>query len=266
MVRRKLESSRYARLLSHIFKTVWTKGATIAEFERAEIERAAKKLRMTLPKNLGDVIYSYRYRGTQSESIQSTAPNGKEWIIVGTGPGKYAFKLVRVNRIVPDPSYLPIKVPDATPEIIGQYAMSDEQALLAKVRYNRLVDIFLGITTYSLQNHLRTTVKGLGQIEIDEIYVGLDRSGAQYVIPVQAKGGDDQLSVVQTVQDVRCCKAKFPDLDCRPVSAQFLAPNHIALFELALSGEEVRIVDQRHYQLTAAADITADDLSRYRAR
>ncbi len=31
---------------------------------------------------------------------------------------------------------------DATPGIIELYAFSDEQALLAKLRYNRLVDIF----------------------------------------------------------------------------------------------------------------------------
>lgn len=51
--------------------------------------------------------------------------------------------------------------------------MSDEQALLAKVRYSRLVDIFLGIAAYSLQNHLRTSVVGIGQIEMDELYVGI---------------------------------------------------------------------------------------------
>ncbi len=79
------------------------------------------------------------------------------------------------------------EIPDATPEIILSYALSDEQALLAKVRYNRLLDIFLGITTYSLQNHLRTTVAGIGQIEIDEIYVGIDRHGRQYIMPMQGK-------------------------------------------------------------------------------
>lgn len=49
--------------------------------------------------------------------------------------------------------------------------MSDEQALLARVRYNRLLDIFLGLATYSLQNHLRTSVTDIGQIEVDEICV-----------------------------------------------------------------------------------------------
>ena len=91
-----------------------------------------------------------------------------------------------INRIVPNRELVTVKIPDATPEIIAKYALSDEQALLARVRYNRLIDIFLGVTTYSLQNHLRTTVKGVGQIEIDEIYLGIDRYGAHYVMPVQA--------------------------------------------------------------------------------
>ncbi len=82
-----------------------------------------------------------------------------------------------------------IKVPAATPGIIEKYALSDEQALLARLRYNRLIDIFTGITCYSLQNHLRTMIPELGQVETDEIYIGVDRQGAHYVLPVQAKGG-----------------------------------------------------------------------------
>ncbi len=32
--------------------------------------------------------------------------------------------------------------------------------------------------------HLRTIVKGVGQIEIDDLYIGLDKYGCHYVIPV----------------------------------------------------------------------------------
>src|SRR5690606_28685249 len=124
-------------------------------------------------------------------------------------------------------------------------------ALLAKVRYNRLVDVFLGIAAYSLQNHLRTSVAGIGQIEIDEIYVGLDRHGRQFVLPVQAKGGSDQLSVVQTKQDISCCSEKFPSLICRAISAQFMADDLIAMFELALDSGHVKIVDEKHYRLVS---------------
>jgi len=128
------------------------------------------------------------------ESVLATQPEGMEWIIEGAGRARYLFKLVPVNRIVPNAELVAVKIPDATPEIIAAYALSDEQALLAKVRYNRLIDIFLGLATYSLQNHLRTTVRKIGQIEIDEIYVEIDRQGRQFVLPVQAKGGTDQLA------------------------------------------------------------------------
>lgn len=161
---------------------------------------------------------------------------------------------------------LTVKIPDSTPEIIGAYALGDEQALLAKVRYNRLVDIFLGITTFSLQNHLRTTVKGIGQIEIDEIYIGVDRSGKQYVVPVQAKGGSDKHGVVQTAQDIACCAEKFPRLICRPVSAQFAAGQRIAMFELTVSDGEVKVLGEKHYELVPSAEITPEDLRNYSLR
>lgn len=157
-----------------------------------------------------------------------------------------------------------IKVPDSTPEIISRYALSDEQALLAKVRYNRLVDIFLGLTAYSLQNHLRTTVIGIGQIEIDEIYIGLNRNGVHFVIPIQAKGGSDQIGIVQTSQDVRCCKEKFSELICRPVSLQFLDDDVIAMFELTLEEDRIRVVDEKHYQLVTSEQISNEDLQRYK--
>ena len=72
-------------------------------------------------------------------------------LIEPAGRAKYRFRMSRVSRIVPREDLIVIKLPDTTPEIISNYALGDEQALLARVRYNRLIDIFLGITTYSLQ-------------------------------------------------------------------------------------------------------------------
>ena len=97
--------------------------------------------------------------------------------------------------LIPNQNLAGTKIPDATPGIIAKYAFSDEQALLTRIRANRLIDIFLGIACYSLQNHLRTTVVGMGQVETDEIYVGVDKGGSHYVVPVQAKGGGDRAIV-----------------------------------------------------------------------
>jgi hypothetical protein len=188
-----------------------------------------------------------------------------EWVIEGSGRALYEFRLVPINRIFPNESLVTIKIPDATPEIITSNSLSDEQALLARVRYNRLIDIFLGITTYSLQNHLRTTVKDLGQIEIDEVYVGIDRHGCQYIIPVQAKGGNDQLSTVQAKQDIACCAGKFPHLVCRAISAQFMDKSRIAMFELRQESDGlVKIVDEKHYVLVPSDQICGDELASYR--
>lgn len=265
------KENRYRQLLEHIFFDKdfgsYRKGIRTIEFEREDLERAADVLKIGLPKNPGDVIYSSRYRISLPRSILDTQPEGMEWIIDGAGRARYKFTLVPSNRIFPNPALRAIKIPDATPEIIGAYALNDEQALLAKVRYNRLIDVFLGVTAYSLQNHMRTTVRGIGQIEIDEVYVALDRQGVQYVIPVQAKGGKDQLAVVQTKQDLACCAEKFPTLTCRSVSAQFIKmedkKKKIAMFELSVEDGRVVIVEEKHYRLVPSTEISVEELKAY---
>ncbi len=263
MASKNVSASNYAQVIEHVFFAHFKKGMKEFSFSRDEITDAVEELKIPRPKNVGDVVYAFRYRKGLPASITKTQLSGHEWIIEGAGTAIYRFRLVPHSRILPQKSMMPIKIPDATPEIIGSYALGDEQALLAKVRYNRLIDIFLGITAYSLQNHLRTTVKGIGQIEIDEIYVGVDKHGRQYVIPVQAKGGADQHGVVQTSQDVACCAAKFPNLICRPVSVQFVSPTKIAMFELVVLDGEIKIADEKHYHLVPASDITANELSLY---
>lgn len=258
--------SRYKLLIEKIFFDRYEAGAGEIPFERADLETAAEALAIDLPKNLGDVVYSVRYRTPMPDRVLATQPRGMEWIIEGAGRSRYVIRLVGVNRVVPNQNLLHIKIPDSTPEIVLSHALSDEQALLAKIRYNRLVDIFLGLTCYSLQNHLRTTVAGIGQIEIDEIYVGVDRQGRQYVIPVQAKGGSDQLSVVQSKQDLACCANKFPQLICRAISSQFMTDESIAMFELTLEGDEMKIVDEKHYRLVPGDQIGPEDLRNYASR
>lgn len=255
--------NRYKIIIEIIFFNHYRSGVTEFEFAREEIKAVAAEHEIPLPDNLGDLPYALRYRIGYPDRIVETQPEGLEWIIEGAGRARYRFKLVRIQRILPRLDLVRTAIPDATPELIRAYALDDEQALLAIVRYNRLIDTFLGLTTYSLQNHLRTTVKGIGQIEIDELYVGLDRHGCHYVIPVQAKGGKDQIGVVQTTQDIRFVEQKFPGLRCRAVSAQFMDGGVVALFELTLQGDEVKVVDERHYKLVPADQLDRDAIRRY---
>lgn len=268
MAKKADKSAQYGPIIVHLFRKYYAKGTVEFEFHRDELVDAAENLRIERPDNLGDVIYSFKFRRELPNEILRTAPKGKAWMIEGAGRSRYRFRLVEVGgtTIKPREDVVAIKIPDSTPEVIAAYALGDEQALLARVRYNRLIDVFLGLTTYSLQNHLRTHVKGMGQIEIDEIYVGLNRYGAQYVIPVQAKGGSDRLSPVQTMQDIACCQAKFRDLICRPVSAQFMGDGVIALFELTVEAGRVLIVEERHYRLVPSDQIDGDTKRQYAER
>lgn len=255
--------NRYAVMVEKVFLDRYKAGDTIVAFERVDLENAANELGIALPKNLGDVLYSVRYRTALPAKILATQTGDREWIIEGTGRAKYAFKLVKQTRIQPSNSLAIIAIPDATPELIRAYALDDEQALLAIVRYNRLIDTFLGLTTYSLQNHLRTTVSGV-QIEIDELYIGLDKYGCHYVIPVQAKGGTDQIGVVQTAQDVRYAAQSFPAMRCRPLAVQFMHDGVVAMFELSIQDDQVKVVEERHYKLVPAAKLDQEAIRAYR--
>lgn len=258
--------NRYSAIIEKIFFSKYKKGMSEVPFERADMENFAAKLKIKLPKNLGDLIYSFRYRALLPKTITSIAGAKEIWIIRPTGRSRYSFALVANTPIVPNEHLAITKVPDSTPGIVAKYAFNDEQALLARVRYNRLIDIFSGVTCYSLQNHLRTTVPEMGQVETDEIYVGVDKKGAHYVFPVQAKGGSDKLNVVQIEQDFAVCATKFPLLVCRPIAAQFMNDGVIALFEFESGENGVTISSEKHYKLVSPKEVTDTDLTMYRGR
>jgi len=258
--------NRYSQIIEAIFSKYFQKGSAEILFERSEIIAAAKKLRIKLPKNLGDVLYSFRYRTSLPESIVEKAPKGFEWIIRPAGRGRYKFVLATQSAILPSKILAETKIPDATPGVISKYKLNDEQALLAKLRYNRLIDIFTGLTCYSLQNHLRTAIPDIGQVETDEIYIGIDKRGAHYVIPVQAKGGSDKIGIVQIEQDLAVCKTKFQGLICRSIAAQFMEENLIALFECEMTKEGIRVSAEKHYRLVAPEELTEEELKAYQNR
>ena len=198
-------------------------------------------------------------------SIRDTAPEDAEWIIVGSGIGKYQFRLASPGKITPTLHYFPIKIPDSTPEIIKQYASgTDEQALLTRVRYNKLVGIFTGLTCYSLQNHLRTTVSNIGQVEVDELYMGLNTRGAHFVLPCQAKSKGDKFGIVQIMQDLALCSERYSQAICRPIALQFIDDNSIAILELTVREEndilKLNIIEEKQYMLVPHTDLSHHDI------
>lgn len=126
------EPNRYAKILEAIFLKRYNKGSSEIEFVRDEFAQIAEELGIALPKNLGDVLYSFRYRTPLPKSITSKAPKGFEWIIRPAGKGKYKLVIARQSNIVPSSILAETKIPDATPGVIAKYSLSDERQVLTE--------------------------------------------------------------------------------------------------------------------------------------
>ena len=73
-------SDLYSLIFERIFFKHFQDGRT-SIWKRDELLEAANELNVRAPKNLGDLIYAFRYRRTLPESIRAAAPEGMQWII-----------------------------------------------------------------------------------------------------------------------------------------------------------------------------------------
>jgi hypothetical protein len=254
--------------LEELFHKHYKKGSTRVEFSAEELNTVAHRHKV---RNQYDIVYNSRIRAKAVPlSVQEKCPKGYKWIIETQKKGDYAFVTISESELVGfdhNPQMIEIKVLDATPEIIAKYAKNDEQAALALVRYNRLIDIFTGITAYSLQSHLKTEAKGMAQVEVDELYLGVDSSGRHYAIPVEGKSGSDQINGLQIKQDLALCSRLFPDLIPRPIGVKIIkreekhGANVIAMmeFELAANGR-LGLRTEKHYRLVRKDQLSADEM------
>ena len=259
--------TKYDRIISQVFRT-YDDGAASFTFPRIAIAEAADAQGLSAPKNVGDVIYTYRSRRDLPAEIQQRAEAGREWIIRTVGTAQYEFVQVRWGGAQPSQSLAETLIPDSTPALIEKYRQSDEQALLAIIRYNRLIDVFTKLSCFSVQSHLRTNLEGISQVEIDELYVGIDRRGAHYVLPVEVKSRTDRLGAAQVSNLFALADQKFPALISRPIGAQFVTDDLIALFEFerGVNNLDLSVVAEKHYRLVPADDIPDDLIRRYANR
>lgn len=204
-----------------------------------------------------DLKYNSKGRGALPPEVQATAPEGQEWRIKAVAKGRYVFKLYEQGAGVIDLDADPIvvKVPDSLPAIVERYARKDEQSLLARIRYNNLVSVFLGLSTYSLQSHWKTSAEAAGgsPVEVDEMYVGLDSDGVHYVIPVEAKGREksEKLTTEQILTNYMAARETFPDARIVAVAAKVIDDYTFAMIRFSVD-EETESVEkefERHYTL-----------------
>jgi hypothetical protein len=241
----------YDNVFETLFLSKYHQNPNVKEigFTKDEIAETASRLKKTI-RNFPDVIYTYRARRELPNKILATG----HWIIKPAGKGKYVFKKTeRPQFIEIQEGLAPIEVLNAIPEIVEKYSANDEQGLLSTIRYNRLVDIFTKITCFHLQSHIRTTIQHEGQIEIDDLYVGIDQEGKEYILPLEAKSPDerDKMGWIQITNLVRYARQYFPNLLCRPLATKPVGPNQIYMieFEDETDYEKIGIKELKFYKL-----------------
>jgi len=245
-----MNQSLYDRLIAEVFARHHGSTVDEFEFEREELAEILGEWGERV-RNLGDVPYTYRGgRRALPDAVLATG----DWIIEGRGRGRYALRRLSKSPFVEAPEHLQsIAILDATPDIILKFGGTDEQGLLTRVRYNRLLDTFLGITTYHLQSHIRAYVRQSGQVEIDDLYFGVDKLGTQYVAPVEAKTADEPLGLVQIATMNAFAMQRYPLLALLPVAIREWKDGSMFFYRFSADSdcEKLSVVEFKRYHLVS---------------
>ncbi len=248
--------SRYDRVILTVFERLielYGPGEDEYFFDKDFLDLIADELKI---KNIPDIIYSYR---SGRRPFPLAILSHGHWIIRGMGKGKYVFTRLNFPAELTLPYDMEItSILSATPEVVLRYAKGDEQSTLVQIRYNRLVDIFTGLTAYHLQSHVRTYVDELGQIEIDDLYLGVDTDGNWFCIPLEAKPSHpgDQLGRIQIASMIAYAEQEFPDLPVRPIGVKAITDGSIFFVEFTATPDPAEVQSRfyKRYQLIREQD------------
>ncbi|MBC8448876.1 MAG: endonuclease [Chloroflexi bacterium] len=238
----------YDQVINRVFESLHAGHEDVNRlpFSKSDVERAVSDLGLSI-KNIPDIVYTYRSGRSQLPQAILTHRN---WAIEGVGKGKYAFTRLTRSPYVDIPTDVEIvHILDATPQLVLKYQGTDEQGFLARIRYNRLIDTFTALTAYHIQGHFRTTISDVGQVEIDDLYIGIDTDGHGFVLPIEAKGESprDQLGVIQIIQMVRFARQYFADLIVRPIGVKIM-PDGSYMFLEFNDSDDANLVATKRYK------------------
>jgi len=246
--------SVYDRVILEVFQKHYRPGAERLDFQKDELVEACRKHRLTV-RNVPDIIYTFRARRPLPQQILQTG----WWCIEPAGKGSFVFRRLKnpPQFSLPFKDLAPVELLDAIPEVVRRLLREDEQALLTCVLYNRLVDIFTGLTCFHIQNHYRAFVEETGQVELDALYVGVAKSGTMAIIPIEAKsaGEHEHVGRVQLAHMALLVRQDFPNYAHRLLAIKQLGDGTIGIAEFSdrTDPDEVQILGLSRFRLVREA-------------
>lgn len=252
-------SKVYGPALLAVFRRKYKKGADRIEFTLEEIreELLAQGL---AARNVPDVIYRMKSRTRLPEEIQLAGFR----ILIITDRGRYAF-IPGDATLIDYPARTAVtdvsdKTPDAVRRLLDEdFGSVDEQTLLSVLRYNDLFSRFLGVPTFHLKSHVRKSVPGVGQAEVDDVHVAIMAGASDtpeiVIVPVEAKAKDDPVNRAQIVMQIRYAKHAYPALHARPLTVKLFEDGAILFMEFTptLEHNELCVVKHAYYRIVPRA-------------
>lgn len=256
-------SKVYVPVILKLFQDRWRPGAATIVFSLDDIRTAVEAVRASSDnpdaissRNPADVIYRMRSRTKLPDEILAKGFH----VLRAVGRGRYQFEKassgimeVPTSELIPAIDQTPMPVRRLLPETIAEM---DEQALLSVVGYCQLLDHFTGMKVYRLRSHVRKSVPGVGQAELDAIDVGIASGDddVPVVFPIEAKAVSDELNRVQIFNMIRYAAHYFPGLTVRPVAVKvdYQSAVHLLEFNIATRPSELRVIRSASYVINTS--------------
>lgn len=263
-----LTSAVYVPILRRVFSERYVDGCTTVEFTLDDVRRAADELGIVV-RNPADVIYRMRSRTILPAEILQLG----FYILRQIGRGRYRFEIGETT-IVAIPAIMPTDALDLTPlpvrRLLPELAAEfDEQALLTVVNYCGLLDHFTGLRTYRLRSHVRKSVAGVGQAELDEldVAVALRDDEQPVILPIEAKAAPDAVNRVQIAAMVTFSGVYFPGHEIRPmaIKVDYNSLIHILEFNSTEEPSQLELIKSITYRLNVSEQ-QLELINRTRAR
>lgn len=143
----------------------------------------------------------------------------------------------------PTPNLFAAKILDATPKSIVANGTRDTHALFATIDANRLIDVFLGISSQRLQGALAR------RLRVEHFYHGVEPRGDRLVIAVYSNIKHANLRWMSKGPRT---KSAAGEPVRRMVTAQFIGQDSIAMFNWGMEAGVPKVVNEAHYQLVGA--------------
>ena len=257
----------YVPVILKLFQDRWRPGASTVVFSLDDVRTAVEAVRAASDtpdrissRNPADVVYRMRSRTKLPAEILEKGFH----VLRAVGRGRYQFEKASsgiletpANELTPAIDQTPMPVRRLLPETMAEM---DEQALLSVVGYCMLLDHFTGMKIYRLRSHVRKSVPGIGQAELDAIDVGIAAGDDEVpvIFPIEAKAVSDELNRVQVYNMIQYAARYFPGLKVRPLALKvdYQSAVHLMEFNVAARPGELRIIRSASYSInTSVAQI-----------